>query len=347
MTRFCFRPSAFCLLSSACLLVLPSSARAEQRGFTAAPLVAYAYDTILDAAFERLPGALADVCGPAPRCACLGLEALGLWWQIQLDPDSRALDATFMAKTEAAIAEADRFTKASPDRAEAWFYLGAAFGVRAQYRVLRLERLGAARDGKRIKDALERALAIDPEMHDAEFGLGMYRYYADIAPATLKFLRWLLLLPGGNRVEGLQQLERASRQGILVRGEAQYQLHVIDLWYEQKFREALAIVIDLQGRYPHNPYFRQVEAEVLDGYFHDHAASLHASEVLLALALGNQVHRADIAEVRARLNMATQYRALRQPGRAVKELDAVIARRPGAPAGALARAEQMRAELRR
>ena len=112
-----------------------------------------------------------------------------------------------------AIAEAERLAAAEPNRAEAWFYLGAAYGVRAQFRVYRVERLAAARDGKRIKEALEKALALDPAMHDAEFGIGMYRYYAGVAPAIFRFLRFLLLLPGGDREGGLAQLERASHAG--------------------------------------------------------------------------------------------------------------------------------------
>ena len=143
--------------------------------------------------------------------------------------------------------------------------------MRAQFRVYRVERLAAARDGKRIKEALEKALALDPSMHDAEFGIGMYRYYAGVAPAIFKFLRFLLLLPGGDREGGLAQLERASQLGLLVRGEAQFQIHVLYLWYEHKSKEALAIVRALQQRYPHNPLFHQIEAEILDVYFHDHA----------------------------------------------------------------------------
>ena len=113
-------------------------------------------------------------------------------------------------------------------------------------------------------------------MHDAEFGIGMYRYYADVAPAYLRFLRWLFLMPGGDRVDGLRQLERAATEGELVRGEAQYQIHVIYLWYEQKWREALVLMRGLQARYPHNPHFRQVEAGIC--LFSRTAASLKASD---------------------------------------------------------------------
>ena len=334
--------SAFCLLHSA----FPAHAQRPQAGITAAPTVAAAYDLILNADFDALQRALPQTCPPAPRVACLGLEALNLWWQIQLDPKNPRLDATFLSKANAAIAEAERMTTAQPDRAEAWFYLGAAYGVRAQFRIHRLERLAAARDGKRIKESLERALALDPGMHDAEFGIGMYRYYADVAPAFLRFLRYLLLLPGGDRVDGLRQLERAASRGLLVRGEAQYQIQVLYLWYENKWREALVIVRGLQDRYPRNPLFHQIEAEILDDYFHDAGASLKASERLLALARSGSVNRPEIASTVARLNIAKQSIALKQRDRAAALLDQVISEQPIAPAGAIERARAMQRALK-
>jgi hypothetical protein len=336
-------------LAVACLwwpwVAFAGQAPVAQTGLTAVPLLAGVYDSILDAAFDRVPGEIAAACGPAPRVACLGLEAMNLWWQMQLDPQSRALDTVFTAKADQSIAEAERWTVAEPQRAEAWFYLGAAYGARAQFRVVRQERLGAARDGKRVKAALELAAALDPAMHDADFGVGLYRYYAGVAPTSLKVFRWLFLLPGGNRAEGLRQIERAVRDARLIRSEAAFQLHLIYLWYERWFPDALALVRDLATRYPHNPLFRQIDAEVRSEYLGDHTGSLNASQQLLALAQGGQVYRADIAEVRARLNMGAQYDALHDHARALEQLDAVIALRPHAPAGALLRAEQLRAAI--
>ncbi len=310
-------PSAECgvmrivLVSALC--TLNSALASAQPGITAAPQIARAYDLILDADFDQLNSTLPAVCPPAPIVACQGLEALGLWWRIQLDPDNRSLDAAFLSAANTAIAEAERFAAAEPSRAEAWFFVGAAYGVRAQFRVYRAERFAAARDGKQIKEALERALALDPGMHDAEFGIGMYRYYAGVAPTFFRFLRFLLLLPGGDREGGLAQLERASQLGLLVRGEAQFQIHVLYLWYEHKSKEALDIIRGLQQRYPHNPLFHQIEAEILDIYFHDHAGSLKASERLLALAASRSVFHADIAEKVARRNIAKQSIALKAP----------------------------------
>ena len=196
--------------------------------------LARVYDAILDARFERVPAMLQQACGPAPREACQLLDAVNAWWRIQLDPLSTTHDAEFESKVEAAIAATRAWTARDPQRAEAWFYLGGAYGARAQWWVLRGRRLAAARDGRRIKEALERALALDPGMADAYFGLGLYQYYADVAPTALKMLRWIMLLPGGDRSAGMEQMFRARDTGRLVRSEVDYQLHVIDVWYEKQ-----------------------------------------------------------------------------------------------------------------
>jgi hypothetical protein len=311
------------------------------RGLTAAPLVAQAYDTILDADFAALRARLPGVCPPAPAEVCGMLEALALWWELSLEPESRRSDARFVRSVEQAIAATEAWTRREPQRAEAWFYAGAAYGARVQWRVLREQRLAAARDGKRIKESLERALALDPELHDANFGLGMYRYYADIGPAALKLLRWVLWLPGGDRADGLRRIMLARDHGQVVGGEADYQLHLIYLWYEKRSRDALAIVRRLQQRYPHNPLFYEVEAEVHDKYFHDAQASLTASSRLLALAEAGQVREARLASVRARLNIAVQAAALGDRARAIDLLTALVAENPPRPQGATARARSL------
>jgi tetratricopeptide (TPR) repeat protein len=168
-----------------------------------------AYDFILEARFDQVDAELRRACGPAPAEACNVLDATAMWWRIQLDPESHALDAAFTASVERAIRTTEAWTERAPDAAEAWFYLGAAYGARVQWRVLRGEKVAAARDGKRIKEVMDRAIALEPGMDDAYFGLGMYKYYADVAPAAARVLRFLLLLPGGDRKEGLREMLRA------------------------------------------------------------------------------------------------------------------------------------------
>ena len=147
---------------------------AAPRGLTGAPQLARAYGAIFDADFAALPRLLTEACPPAPAEACELIAVASAWWEIQVDPLNRSRDRAFTARADAAIAAVEAWTRREPERAEAWFYLGGALGARAQWRVLRGERLAAARDGKRIKEALERALRLDPSLEDAYVGLGLY-----------------------------------------------------------------------------------------------------------------------------------------------------------------------------
>jgi tetratricopeptide (TPR) repeat protein len=333
---------AICLAGT---LGAAASQTAPDSGLTGEPQLLRVYDAIFDARFEAVPALLMRTCPPAPSEACQVLDAVALWWQIELDPASQARDGQFQSKADAAIAAADAWTKREPERAEAWFYLGGAYGARAQWRVLRGERLAAARDGKRIKEALERALAIDPDLQEAYFGIGLYHYYADVAPTAAKILRWLLLLPGGDRTEGMQQMLRAREHGALLRDEADYQLHVIYLWYEKQPQRALDLLSDLRERHPRNPLFLQLIAQVQDVYFHDLAASLRTWRTLLDSAEKRRVAYAELAEARARLGMASVFERMADTDAAIEQLRAVIAAKPLAPFGAYAQAQRDLARL--
>ncbi|MEP6915267.1 MAG: tetratricopeptide repeat protein [Acidobacteriota bacterium] len=325
------------------LLAVPLSGRggvAESRhDIRGIEALARAYDFILEARFDQVDAELRRACGPAPQEACDVLAATALWWRIQLDPESRELDDDFSTAVDHAIETTEAWTEREPDDAEAWFYLGGAYAARVQWRVLREERLAAARDGKNIRVALEHALALDPTLDDAYFGIGMYKYYADVAPAAAKLLRFVLMLPGGDRKEGLEQMLRARNRGRLLQGEADYQLHLIYLWYERQTPRALQLLQSLRERYPANPIFIAQTAEIQDRYQHDIIASLGTWRALLAAAREQRANAPVLSEVQARLGIARQLEALWQTDDAIAMLEAVVSLRPTAPFGAQALAQ--------
>ena len=83
-----------------------------------------------DARATRRPSAPATSCWPRRS-----------WWRILLDPNDTSHDREFTTRVDAAIEECTRWTDGEPQRAEAWFYLGAAYGARVSFRVQRGERL--------------------------------------------------------------------------------------------------------------------------------------------------------------------------------------------------------------
>lgn len=319
--------------------VTPALHAAPVRGLTQAPLLAHAYDLVYDADFAGAEADLKRACGPAPSQACDVIGVAALWWRLYFDLDNRSLDEAFKARVNAVIARGEQWAAREPERAEAWFYLGAAYGARVQYHAQRSEYLAAARDGKRIKNVLEKTLALDPDLHDASAGLGLYQYYADIVPLGLKVLRWFLALPGGDKVKGLAQMRRAQEQGVLLKAEAAYQLHLVDLWYENKPDEALSILANLRARYPHNPLFLLNTAQALEIYRGDRPAALAAYRALADGARSGAFREPVMAEAWGRLGAAVHLTALAEPDRAIEELRVVIERQPTVPYGAVAQAQ--------
>ena len=362
--RAAARRARRCWLAAAVLAAIAADAlpavsaqdRVSGTGLTNTPALARAYDAIFDADFNAAAARLDDACGrgwamrgsarpgEASPHACRVLDLVSRWWQLQPDTLDRTHDSAFAARVDQVIAGTDAWTMQEPMRAEAWFYAGAAYGVRVQWEALRGERLAAARDGKRIKDALERALSLDRDLQDAYFGIGLYHYYADIAPVAAKMLRWILLLPGGDREAGLREMLRARSGGQLLRSEADYQLHTIYLWYEKSPERALELARDLRERHPHNPLFAQAVADTEDVHLSDYAASLRTWTALLADARSRRVAWPEIAEVRARLGMARQLDRLSETDVAIEHLRTVVAAAPAAPVGALAEAQLLLGE---
>jgi hypothetical protein len=285
-------------LATVAILVLLAAAPAGA-ALTEGPRLAAVYDLILAAKFDDADAAIAAACPPAPREACLDLTAVATWWRIQIDPDDRSLDDRLRSEASGAIQAAQAWTRREPDSAEAWFYLAGGYAPLVEWRILRGQRVSAARDGNRIRAALERALAADPSLNDAYFGIGLYHYYAAVAPAAAKILRWLLFLPGGNREQGLAEIARARDRGLLLAGEADYQLQRIYLWYEHRVDDALALLAGLDARYPTNPIFLQRIAEAEATYRHDAVRSRAAWTTLLDRAREGRVARADLIADRA------------------------------------------------
>jgi predicted Zn-dependent protease len=142
----------------------------------------------------------------------------------------------------------------------------------------------------------------------------------------------------------MEEMLRARNRGQLLRSEADYQLHVLYLWYEKQPERAVDLLAGLRERHPLNPHFPQAIAEIEDRYLHDPAASLRSYEALLAAARAGRVAESGMAEAVAHLGAARQLDQLFQTDAAVPHLRAVIDAKPAGPAGAAAQAQ---AQLRR
>ena len=232
-----------------------------------------------------------------------------------LNPEDTSRDAALLARINAAIGSAEGWVAREPKRAEAWFYLGGAYGTRVLLRGHRGQYLAAARDGKRIHDSLQLAITLDPSLGDAYFGLGLYHYYAAIAPRAARILSMLMFLPGGDRAGGLKEMEQTRSKGMLLRGEADYQLHLIYLWYEQQPTTALRLIEGLRTRYRNQPDLLP-SARRGAGQLHSQPSGRAADVSIDARRRARGAHRGacDLGGLRTSRDGAGDGRALRQRG---------------------------------
>jgi tetratricopeptide (TPR) repeat protein len=150
----------------------------------------------------------------------------------------------------------------TPATADMHFYAGMGDAFMARLYGLRSETKLAARYGVRARERLTRAEALDPGLADADFGLGLYNYYADALSSAVKMLRFFMGIPGGDKQEGIRQLNHAISDGKLTSVEARFYLALCLHNYDQKYAQALEVSAPLEEKYPANPIFHLIRGDL-------------------------------------------------------------------------------------
>lgn len=146
--------------------------------------------------------------------------------------------------------------------ADMHFYAGMGDALYSRLYGLRGETKPAARYGVRARERLIRSQALDPNLADADFGLGLYYYYADTLSSITKMLGFFMGIPGGNKKEGIRQLNHAISDGVLTPVEARFYLTISLHNYDQKYEQALAVSAPLEEKYPTNPIFHLIRGDL-------------------------------------------------------------------------------------
>jgi tetratricopeptide (TPR) repeat protein len=202
------------------------------------------------------------------------LEAEALWWRIwctSAEFKYGMSDARHRAKLPSDQRYQELSAKASSialtalknhETSEMQFYAGMGDAFAARLLGLRGENRATARFGVHAREHFLRAIALDPQLTDAEFGLGLYNYYVDTLSAITKLLGFFMGIPGGNKQEGIRQLEHDMKDAVLTSAGARFYL-ALDLHrYDQQYEKALAIIGPLVERYPTNPIFQLARGDL-------------------------------------------------------------------------------------
>jgi hypothetical protein len=164
-------------------------------------------------------------------------------------------DEEYLALAEKTIRLASA-QAAIKDSAEMHLYIGLALALEARLYGMRSENRATAHAGVRAREEFLRAKQLDPEMTDADAGLGLYNYYVDTLSGIVKVLRFFMGIPGGSKQEGIRQLESAMNGGGITAVEARFYLAKNLRTYDQQYERAAELLEPLTLQYPRNSIFQ-------------------------------------------------------------------------------------------
>ena len=142
-------------------------------------------------------------------------------------PVSQSLQEELTSTLDHAQALAEDKLKQTPGDVDARYWLGVTHGTRASYLfTLQKSFLPALREGRKASDLHEQLLKENPGFADGQLIAGIRDYVAGVLPW---YIKWLASFTGqgGNRDEGLKQIQQAAEHGNYAHEDAKVVLYVL------------------------------------------------------------------------------------------------------------------------
>jgi len=186
------------------------------------------------------------------------------WWELtnEFDEQNPALEKKFIEAAERTVVIAREKIRRGDPGGEAHLCLGGALGLMSRWDAIQGHWFRAYRHGKQAFNAQEKALKINPQLHDAGLGVGIFHYYTATLPRVVKLLAKLVF--GGNKEQGLAEIRRAMTQGRFSRTAAKLFLVGIYNNNEKNYTEALALVREGRQEFPRSSFFHFLEILTLE-----------------------------------------------------------------------------------
>jgi hypothetical protein len=172
-----------------------------------------------------------------------------------LKPDP-AVRTAFLNAVNDAETRASAMLASHPDDENALFAMAVTLGVITDYTAfVEKKQFGSLSPAKRSNTYAQRLLQVDPAFADAYVTAGLSEYLIGSLPF---FIRWFVHFDGvsGSKERGVEQLQRAAREGRYLRSFAKILLGLIYL-REKKPAQTRQLLAELVREYPQNTLFRK------------------------------------------------------------------------------------------
>jgi tetratricopeptide (TPR) repeat protein len=219
------------------------------------------------ARYDKADELFSQYCQAHPKDAAgYFYKAANNWWELaqklefSLPDVEKKFETNYQKTIEVAEAQAESATD-DKTKALAYLYWGGAEGLKGRWLVTQKSWVSAYFRGKSGNSYLRRAIELDPQLYDADMGLGIYDYFTDTLPGVQGVLAYLFI--HGDKARGLKELQMAIDKSEHARVEAMMFLIEIDMSEENQPEKALPLAEELHKEFPKSPFMHLTEITVL------------------------------------------------------------------------------------
>lgn len=185
------------------------------------------------------------------------------WWRLSvyvLENDAEE-SAPFLKSVEECIRVSKAMVAKGDKTGEGYLCLGGAEGLLGRWQAANRKWMPAYFKGKSAYKHLRSALRANPEMYDANMGLGIFDYYVATLPSFVRVLAFVG--QSGNKQKGLDELHSAGADGTYARTPSLLFLVNIYSSLENQPDKTFALLADLKKEYPHSPFIQMLKIVAL------------------------------------------------------------------------------------
>ncbi|MBO0860300.1 MAG: DUF3808 domain-containing protein [Chloracidobacterium sp.] len=173
-----------------------------------------------------------------------------------------SVDRAFRERMAQAKTKALALVARNKNDADAFYFLGAYYGVMAAYEASVARRFfSAMRDGSRCVEAHETALKIKPDYYDAYLSIGVYDYIAGSLPFGYRVMATMVGVRGSKK-RGIARLQTIVENNAATADDSRVLLVAI-YRNEKRYEDALALLDQLSSKYSRNYLLKLERASAL------------------------------------------------------------------------------------
>ncbi len=177
------------------------------------------------------------------------------WWKVTAAvwEEDRDRCEPMLAAVDRSLAAAEKLIEAGDPTGEGHLVKGATLGLLGRRHIKNRHWMKSYFIGKEAKANLERALEINPALHDANSGIGIYDYFVAKLPGIV---RWLAFSgQTADPAEGMRKVEHALANGTYTVVGTKAALSLIFIRNELNPAQAKTLIDELLADHPHSPFF--------------------------------------------------------------------------------------------